>query len=67
MLMLIDKKFVEVHPLLTSAGHQVENWQGGTHQKEYLKVYYLVLQVCHFLMAGQVIAHLQNNVLKIQF
>lgn len=53
MLMLIDKKFVEVHPLLTSAGHQVENWQGSSYQKEYLKVYYLVLQVCHFLMAGQ--------------
>ena len=55
MLMLIDKKFADVHPLLTTAGHQVENWQGSPHQKEYLKVYYLVLQVCHFLMAGQVI------------
>ncbi|XP_033223533.1 MAU2 chromatid cohesion factor homolog isoform X2 [Belonocnema kinseyi] len=53
MLMLIDKKFADVHPLLTTAGHQVENWQGSPHQKEYLKVYYLVLQVCHFLMAGQ--------------
>ena len=51
---LIDKKFTEVHPLLNSAGHHVENWQGNPHQKEYLKVYFLVLQVCHYLMAGQV-------------
>lgn len=54
MLMLIDKKFTEVQPLLNNAGHHVETWQGSTHQKEYLKVYFLVLQVCHFLMAGQV-------------
>lgn len=54
MLLLIDKKFTEVHPLLNSAGHHVENWQGNPHQKEYLKVYFLVLQVCHYLMAGQV-------------
>ena len=52
--MLIDKKFSEVNPLLNAAGHHVENWQGNPHQKEYLKVYFLVLQVCHFLMAGQV-------------
>lgn len=54
MLLLIDKKFTEVHPLLNTAGHHVENWQGSPHQKEYLKVYFLVLQVCHYLMAGQV-------------
>ena len=54
MLLLIDKKFTEVHPLLYTAGHHVENWQGSPHQKEYLKVYFLVLQVCHYLMAGQV-------------
>lgn len=54
MLLLIDKKFAEVSPLLNSTGHQVENWQGNPHQKEYLKVYFLVLQVCHYLMSGQV-------------
>ncbi|XP_014603570.1 PREDICTED: MAU2 chromatid cohesion factor homolog [Polistes canadensis] len=54
MVLLIDKQFTEVHALLNSAGHHVENWQGSSYQKEYLKVYYLVLQVCHFLMAGQV-------------
>ncbi|XP_066590231.1 MAU2 chromatid cohesion factor homolog isoform X2 [Prorops nasuta] len=54
MLLLIDKKFNDAHALLTTAGHQVENWQGSLHQKEYLKVFFLVLQVCHYLMAGQV-------------
>ncbi|XP_073994231.1 mau2 sister chromatid cohesion factor [Rhodnius prolixus] len=54
MLMLIDKKFSEVLPLLNQAGHLVEVWQGNQYQKEYLKVFFLVLQVCHYLMAGQV-------------
>lgn len=54
MLMLIDKKFLEVLPLLNTAGHLVDTWQGSQYQKEYLKVYFLVLQVCHHLMAGQV-------------
>ncbi|XP_022187847.2 MAU2 chromatid cohesion factor homolog [Nilaparvata lugens] len=54
MLLLIDKKFLEVLPLLNQAGHLVETWQGSQYQKEYLKVFFLVLQVCHYLMAGQV-------------
>ncbi|XP_046399087.1 MAU2 chromatid cohesion factor homolog [Ischnura elegans] len=54
MLLLIDKKFHEVHTLLNQAGHLVDTWQGNQHQKEYLKVFFLVLQVCHYLMAGQV-------------
>ncbi|PSN54061.1 MAU2 chromatid cohesion factor [Blattella germanica] len=53
-LLLIDKKFQEVHPLLNQAGHLVDAWQGSQYQKEYLKVFFLVLQVCHYLMAGQV-------------
>lgn len=65
MLLLIDKKFAEVHPLLNSAGHHVENWQGSPHQKEYLKVYFLVLQVCHYLMAGQVRIFIGINLEKI--
>ncbi|KAG8338064.1 mau2 chromatid cohesion factor [Homalodisca vitripennis] len=54
LLLLIDKKFLEVLPLLNQAGLLVDNWTGSQHQKEYLKVYFLVLQVCHYLMAGQV-------------
>lgn len=45
MLLLIEKKIMEVHPLLNQAGHLVDNWQGNSHQKEYLKVFFLVLQV----------------------
>ncbi|CAH2235376.1 jg5944 [Pararge aegeria aegeria] len=54
MLLLIDKKIQEVLPLLNQAGHLVETWAGSPHQKEYLKVFYFVLQVCHYLMTGQV-------------
>ncbi|XP_026743945.1 MAU2 chromatid cohesion factor homolog [Trichoplusia ni] len=54
MLLLIDKKITEVLPLLNQAGHLVDSWTGSIHQKEYLKVFFLVLQVCHYLMAGQV-------------
>ncbi|ODN05016.1 MAU2 chromatid cohesion factor [Orchesella cincta] len=54
MLLLIAKRFQEVHPLLQQASLLVEAWQGNQHQKEYLKVFFLVLQVCHYLMAGQI-------------
>ncbi|XP_030765191.1 MAU2 chromatid cohesion factor homolog isoform X4 [Sitophilus oryzae] len=54
MLLLIDKKHQEVQPVLTQAGHLIETWTGAAYQREYLKVYFLVLQVCHYLMAGQV-------------
>ncbi|KAF5290602.1 hypothetical protein FQA39_LY14668 [Lamprigera yunnana] len=54
MLLLIDKKLQEVQVVLNQAGHLVETWTGSVYQKEYLKVFFLVLQVCHYLMAGQV-------------
>ncbi|XP_034942842.1 MAU2 chromatid cohesion factor homolog [Chelonus insularis] len=54
MLLLIEKKFTEVHPLFNTASRHVESWEGNHFQKEYLRVYLLVLQVCYFLMAGQV-------------
>ncbi|KOB76322.1 putative mau2 chromatid cohesion factor [Operophtera brumata] len=44
-LLLIDKKIQEVLPLLNQAGHLVDTWVGSPHQKEYLKVYFLVLQL----------------------
>ncbi|XP_014285477.1 MAU2 chromatid cohesion factor homolog [Halyomorpha halys] len=54
MLMLIDKKFSDVLQLLNQCSHLLETWQGNQYQKEYLKVFFLVLQVCHYLVAGQV-------------
>ncbi|XP_066249713.1 MAU2 chromatid cohesion factor homolog [Euwallacea similis] len=54
MLLLIDKKQQEVQPVLNQAGHLIETWTGAAYQREYLKVYFLVLQVCHYLMGGQV-------------
>ena len=54
-LLLIDKKLPEVHDVLSAAGAQIEHWTHPSQaQKEALKVFFLVLQVCHYLMAGQV-------------
>lgn len=54
MLLLMERKLQEVHPLLTLCGQIVENWQGNPIQKEALRVFFLVLQVTHYLDAGQV-------------
>lgn len=53
-LLLMERKLQEVHPLLTLCGQIVENWQGNPIQKEALRVFFLVLQVTHYLDAGQV-------------
>ncbi|KAG7247388.1 hypothetical protein CRUP_003151, partial [Coryphaenoides rupestris] len=53
MLMLMERKLSEVHPLLTLCGTIVENWQGNPIQKESLRVFFLILQVTHYLDAGQ--------------
>ncbi|XP_062337579.1 MAU2 chromatid cohesion factor homolog [Osmerus eperlanus] len=54
MLLLMERKLGEVHPLLTLCGTIVETWQGNPIQKESLRVFFLVLQVTHYLDAGQV-------------
>lgn len=57
-LLLIDKKLQEVHAVLSQAGGLIEAMVSQHQlQKESLKVYFLVLQVCHYLMAGQVCYH----------
>ncbi|XP_058810814.1 MAU2 chromatid cohesion factor homolog [Phymastichus coffea] len=53
MLQLIDRKFSEVSPLLSSVGHQIENWQGNPHHLSYLKVFYWTLVVTQHLLLGQ--------------
>ncbi|XP_014777387.1 MAU2 chromatid cohesion factor homolog [Octopus bimaculoides] len=54
MLLLVDKKMPEVKEVLSMAGALIERYQGSPTQKESLNVFFLVLQVCHYLMAGQV-------------
>ncbi|KAG7273177.1 hypothetical protein CRUP_019304 [Coryphaenoides rupestris] len=54
MLLLMERKLSEVHPLLTLCSTIVENWHGNPIQKESLRVFFLVLQVTHYLDAGQV-------------
>ena len=40
---------------LSRASQLIEQWQGPAVQKESLKVFFLVLQVSHYLTAGQVL------------
>ncbi|XP_076102692.1 MAU2 chromatid cohesion factor homolog isoform X2 [Mytilus galloprovincialis] len=54
MLLLIDKKTGDVHETLTTVSSLIDTYNGPTIQKESLKVFFLILQVCHYLMAGQV-------------
>lgn len=44
MMLMIDRRLTEVHPVLSLAGQLVESWQGNLPQKESLKVFFLVLQ-----------------------
>lgn len=54
MALMIDRKLTEGGQVLNVAGQLVESWQGDPRQKENLKVFFLVLQVCHHLNSGQV-------------
>merc|ERR1711981_600948 len=63
MLFLLERKFADANPILHQTGPMIENWvqQNGhqkeavaKQQKEYLQIFFLVLQVCYYLMVGQV-------------
>lgn len=51
---MIDRNMIEVRQVMNYASQLVESLQGDPQQKECLKVFFLVLQVCHHLNAGQV-------------
>lgn len=54
MILMIERKTVDVLNLLNNAGNIIDNSIPNPHQKEYLKVFFLVLQVCYYLALGQV-------------
>lgn len=54
MLLLINRDAVHVNETLFKAGAMIEQWKGAAVHKESLKVFFLVLQVCHYLSVGQV-------------
>ncbi|EDW84142.2 LOW QUALITY PROTEIN: uncharacterized protein Dwil_GK13302, partial [Drosophila willistoni] len=54
MILMIERKTNDVLALLNSAGQIIDNNIPNPHQKEYLKVFFLVLQVCYYLALGQV-------------
>jgi len=56
-VLLVERKLADVHAVLGQASNAIEQWAApSVHQKESLKVFFLVLQVCHYLMCGQVLA-----------
>ncbi|XP_055703771.1 MAU2 chromatid cohesion factor homolog [Phlebotomus papatasi] len=54
MVLIVIRKTNEVSGILNQAGAIIETHLHNPHQKEYLKVFYLVLQVCYYLVIGQV-------------
>ncbi|XP_055387634.1 MAU2 chromatid cohesion factor homolog [Condylostylus longicornis] len=54
MILMIERKTNDVLNLLNQAGSIIDNNINNIHQKEYLKVFFLVLQVCYYLALGQV-------------
>ena len=60
LLFLIERRFQEANPLLQQVSPDIENWVAtyspqlgqsmATQQKEYLQMFYLVLQVLYFLL-----------------
>lgn len=54
MIMMIERKNSDVLAILNQAGTIIDNAIQNIHLKEYLKVFFFVLQVCHYLQLGQV-------------
>lgn len=54
MILMIERKTNDVLTLLNQTGSIIDNNIQNFHQKEYLKVFFLVLQVCYYLALGQV-------------
>lgn len=51
---MIERKTSDVLTILNQAGNIIDNSIQNNHLKEYLKVFFLVLQVCHYLQLGQI-------------
>lgn len=54
MILMVDRKSSEVPAILHQASSFIDNSITNAHLKEYLKVFFLVLQVCYYLSQGQV-------------
>nr|XP_040222427.2 MAU2 chromatid cohesion factor homolog [Anopheles coluzzii] len=54
MIMMIERKTNDVLAILNQASPIIDHSIQNVHLKEYLKVFFYVLQVCHYLQLGQV-------------
>lgn len=54
MILMIERKTSDVLTILSQASSLIDTAIGNIHLKEYLKVFYLVLEVCYYLALGQI-------------
>lgn len=54
MILMIERKANDVLALLSQASNLIDNSISNVHLKEYLKVFFLVLQVCYYLSLGHI-------------
>lgn len=54
MILMIERKANDVIDILRQASGLIENSITNAHLKEYLKVFFLVLQVCYYLSQGHI-------------
>lgn len=54
MILMVERKLTDVQTILNQTGVLIDNNISNLHLKEYLKVFYFILQVCYYLVLGQV-------------
>lgn len=54
MILMVERKPSDVLTILNQTGLIIENSTTNVHLKEYLKVLFFILQVCYYLVLGQV-------------
>lgn len=54
MILMVERKPNDVLTILNQTGGIIDNSIANPHLKEYLKVFFFILQVCYYLVLGQV-------------
>lgn len=54
MILMVERKPNDALAILNQTGVLIDNGITNIHLKEYLKVFFFILQVCHHLYLGQV-------------
>lgn len=54
LILMVERKPNDVLTILNQTGILIDNSISNLHLKEYLKVFFFILQVCYYLVIGQV-------------